>query len=61
MNIERKKYITPITYCNEMEAGNMMAASVVSEDLGLIYKGDASIYDITEADANKNFKWDNLW
>ena len=55
MNIERKKYITPITYCNEMEA------SVVSEDLGLIYKGDASIYDITEADANKNFKWDNLW
>lgn len=62
---EKDKYLTittaPSTHYTIIKAGSMMATSVVSEELGLIYKGDASINDITEAESNEQTIWDGIW
>ena len=49
------------THYTILKAESMMATSVVSEELGLIYKGEASIYGITEAESNKTTIWDGIW
>lgn len=57
----KRAYSAPSTHYTIIKAENMMATSVVSEELGLIYKGDATINDITEAESNKQTIWDGIW
>ena len=57
----KRAYSTPSTHYTILKAESMMATSVVSEELGLIYKGESSIYGITEAESNKTTIWDDIW
>ena len=58
--MEKKVYVSPVVEAVQVEACDMMAQSVVSDNLGIYFGGDASVKDIIEADGNKNGGWD-IW
>ena len=58
--MEKKVYVSPVVEAVQVEACDMMAQSVVSDNLGIDFGGDASVMNIIEADGNKNGGWD-IW
>lgn len=56
----KKKYIVPQMMTSHVEMEKMIATSVSSNLEELEYGGNASYYEIYEADSNGN-NWGNLW
>ncbi len=58
--MKKEMYVTPVMETVQVEACDMMAQSVRSDNLGMGFGGDASAMDIMEADGNKDGGWD-IW
>lgn len=57
----KKEYYTPQIILSQVISENIIAASVSSNMNDLYYGGNASDYDIYEADINIDHGWRDLW
>lgn len=59
--MEKKQYICPHVECVELQAHEMvLQASVNADGVGVKFGGNASKYDISDADVNADGGWE-IW